>query len=75
MDSRGERDAVLELLTPYAATGWTGAVDATAKFLAGWGRPGEAIDLISPLAESGDRIAVAYENLPKTSRPPQALAA
>lgn len=58
LDCRGERDAVPKLLAPYAATGWTTAVEATAQFLTGWGRPGEAIDLIRPLAESGDRIAV-----------------
>lgn len=58
LDSRGERDAVLELLAPYAETGWTGAVEATAQFLAGWGRSGEAVNLIRPLAESGDRTVV-----------------
>jgi tetratricopeptide (TPR) repeat protein len=58
LDRRGERDAVLELLRPYAGPGRTEAADATAKFLGSWGRAGEAIDLIRPLAESGDRIAV-----------------
>ena len=58
LDSRGDRTAVLNVLTPYADTGWTKAAETVARFLSGWGRAAEAISLIRPLAESGDRLAI-----------------
>lgn len=57
LDSQGERAAALDVLAPFADTGWTTAVETVAGFLSGWGRVAEAISLISPLADGGDRLA------------------
>ncbi|GAA1576571.1 hypothetical protein GCM10009678_69080 [Actinomadura kijaniata] len=55
---RGERDAALDVLTPFVDTGWWEAVSTVAAFLHEWGRTDEAIALVRPLAEAGDRLAV-----------------
>ncbi|OPC76583.1 hypothetical protein B4N89_46400 [Embleya scabrispora] len=57
--ARGERDAALGVLAPFADTGWWVAVEAVAEHLVGWGRTAEAIALVRPAAERGERSAIA----------------
>ncbi|WP_067832626.1 tetratricopeptide repeat protein [Actinomadura kijaniata] len=55
---RGERDAALDVLTPFVDTGWWEAVGTVAAFLHEWGRTDEAIALVRPQVEAGERLAV-----------------
>ncbi|WP_424643038.1 hypothetical protein [Embleya sp. AB8] len=56
--ARGEWDAALGVLAPFADTGWWEAVRTVAEHLVGWGRGAEAIALVRPAAERGEGFAI-----------------
>jgi len=58
LDCQGERDSVLQVLSPYVGCGWYPAVDVTADYLDRWGRTGEAVSLVTPYAAAGHQVAV-----------------
>ncbi|CAG7631349.1 tetratricopeptide repeat protein [Actinacidiphila bryophytorum] len=49
----GRQAEALEVLAPYAATGWWPAIQAKAKLLEQWGRAAEAVTLVRPHARTG----------------------
>jgi len=55
LGERRRHDRALEVLDPYAVTGWWPAVRARAELREGCGRAEEAVALCRPHAESGDR--------------------
>ncbi|MEV0432189.1 hypothetical protein [Nocardia sp. NPDC050413] len=56
----GRHDAAIEVLRPFAETGWWTAIEAVATVLADCGRTGEALALCRSKVVSGDRDAIAY---------------
>ncbi|GAA3381441.1 hypothetical protein GCM10020367_72700 [Streptomyces sannanensis] len=57
---QGREEQALEVLAPYAATGWRTAVSATAELLESWGRADEAIALSRSRMEAGHPLALEF---------------
>ncbi|MEW1640402.1 hypothetical protein AB0469_40960 [Streptomyces sp. NPDC093801] len=53
LGDRGRQEEALDVLAPYAATGWWTAVRAQVELLEQWGRAEEAIAQVRPHARSG----------------------
>ncbi|MFC9968901.1 hypothetical protein ACFVH4_32160 [Nocardia ignorata] len=56
----GRHDAAIEVLRPFAETGWWTAMEAVATVLADCGRTDEALALCRSKVVSGDREAIEY---------------
>lgn len=57
---RQQYEPALDVLAPYAATGWWPAARARAELLEGWGRPERAIALCRPYAQAGDPLVLDF---------------
>ncbi|MEV6306670.1 hypothetical protein AB0M02_45240 [Actinoplanes sp. NPDC051861] len=58
LDARDDRDGAIEVLRPFADTGWWEPISRTAALLAGHGDTDAAIAVLRPQADAGARLAV-----------------